>query len=87
VVEENGWAGVETFAAQVKVGSKMPILNLEEVEHHLEDVRCDEGKIEMSFVDKVAARDAYYACHEKSGGLVVTSHDSCNKEGERAVYR
>jgi hypothetical protein len=87
LIEENGWGGVQTFAAQVRVGSSMPIMNLEEVEHHLKDVRCEEGKMELSFVDMVAARDAYYACHEKNGGLIVTSHDSCNEEGERAVYR
>lgn len=86
-VEENGWSGVSTFASQVKVGSQKPILNLEDVEHHLQDVRCSEGKMEISFVDKMSARDAYHACHEDNGGLVITSHDSCNVEGERAVYR
>jgi hypothetical protein len=86
-VEENGWSGVSTFASQVKVGSQKPILNLEEVEHHLQDVRCGDGKMEVSFVDKVSARDTYHACHESDGGLVITSHDSCNVEGERAVYK
>ncbi|KAH7410050.1 hypothetical protein DE146DRAFT_674837 [Phaeosphaeria sp. MPI-PUGE-AT-0046c] len=42
--------------------------------------------MELSFVDKVAARDAYHSCHDDNGGLIITSHESCNKEGERAVY-
>jgi hypothetical protein len=85
--EENGWAGTQTFASQVKVNSKKPVLNLEEVEHYLQDVQCGDGKLKLSFVDTSSARDAYFSCHDKNGGLVITSHDSCNVEGERAVYR
>lgn len=84
---ENGWGGASTFASQVKVGSQKPIMNLEVVEHFLQDVKCSEGKMALSFVDKVAARDAYHSCHNEHGGLVITSHESCNEEGERAVYR
>ncbi|KAH7091331.1 hypothetical protein FB567DRAFT_436284 [Paraphoma chrysanthemicola] len=40
----------------------------------------------MSFVDKSSARDAFHSCHGETGALIVTSHDSCNEEGERAVY-
>jgi hypothetical protein len=85
--EENGWGGAVTFASQVKVESQKPVLNLEEIEHHLQDVSCADGKMKLSFVDTSSARDAYFSCHEKGGGLVITSHDSCNGEGERAVYR
>lgn len=62
-------------------------MNLEEVEHFLQDVECTEGKMSLSFVDKVSARDAFHSFHNEHGGLVITSHESCNKEGERAVYR
>jgi hypothetical protein len=85
--EENGWGGKSTFASQVKVNSQKPVLNLEEVEHHLQDVQCEDGLMKLSFVDTSSARDAYFSCYEKNGGLVITSHDSCNDEGERAVYR
>lgn len=85
--EENGWAGMQTFVSQVKVSSQKPIFNLEEVEHYLRDVQCDNGKMKLSFVDTSSARDAYFSCHETDGGLVITSHDSCNVEGERAIYR
>jgi hypothetical protein len=45
--------------------------------------------MKLSFVDVSSARDAYYASceHEKGGGLVVTSHEGCNREGERSVYK
>ncbi|KAH3919920.1 hypothetical protein HBH56_020460 [Parastagonospora nodorum] len=86
VEEENGWRGVQTFASQVKVNSHKPVLNLEEVEHHLRGVQCGQGKMHLSFVDAVSARDAFFSCRGDDGGLIITSHDSCNTEGERAVY-
>jgi hypothetical protein len=86
---ETSWAATSTFASQVKVNSRKPILNLEEVEHHLQDVQCGDGTMKLSFVDASSARDAYYASceQEKGGGLVVTSHEGCNREGERSVYK
>jgi hypothetical protein len=44
--------------------------------------------MKLSFVDTSSARDAYHASCEqkKGGGLVVTSHEGCNDEGERKVY-
>jgi hypothetical protein len=86
-LEENGWAGASTFASQVKVESHKPVLNLEEIEHHLLDVQCGDGMMELSFVDTSSARDAYFSCQEQNGGLVITSHESCNPDGERAVYK
>jgi hypothetical protein len=86
-IEENGWNGRSTFASQVMVKSKKPIMNLEEIEHMLQDVQCEDGQIKLSFVDTSSARDAYSSCKEENGGLMITSHDGCNKEGERAVYR
>ncbi|KAF9696639.1 hypothetical protein EKO04_005347 [Ascochyta lentis] len=87
---ENGWNGRETFASSVKVGSKKPILNLEEIEHHLQDVQCGDDRMKLHFVDASSARDARAACHGGHGGLgglIITSHESCNRDGERAVYR
>ncbi|KAJ4347784.1 hypothetical protein N0V95_005131, partial [Ascochyta clinopodiicola] len=88
--DKNGWNGKETFASSVKVGSKKPILNLEEIEHHLQDVQCGDQRMKLHFVDVSSARDARAASlggHGGLGGLVITSHESCNKDGERAVYR
>ncbi len=72
--------------SQIKVGSQKPILNLEEIEHHLQDVECGDGTMKLHFVDAVSARDARFACHSEKGGLVVTSHETCNSEGKRTVY-
>ncbi|CAO2653945.1 Nn.00g106780.m01.CDS01 [Neocucurbitaria sp. VM-36] len=75
------------FASQVKVNSQKPILTLEEVEHHLQDVECGDATMKLHFVDTSSARDARFACHDTVGGLIITSHETCNQDGERAVYR
>ncbi|KAF2676338.1 hypothetical protein K458DRAFT_322188 [Lentithecium fluviatile CBS 122367] len=41
----------------------------------------------LSFVDTESALGAGAACHGSNGGLVITSHETCNLEGERAVYK
>ncbi|KAH7378275.1 hypothetical protein BKA66DRAFT_571703 [Pyrenochaeta sp. MPI-SDFR-AT-0127] len=87
IERENAWNGESTFASQVKVRSQKPVFNLEEFEHHLQDAQCSDDILSLHFVDKSSARDARFACHGDNGGLVITSHESCNDEGERAVYR
>ena len=44
----------------------------------------------LHFVDASSAHDARIACHGGHGGmggLIITSHEGCNKDGERSVYR
>ncbi|ORY16014.1 hypothetical protein BCR34DRAFT_145102 [Clohesyomyces aquaticus] len=84
---ENGWGSSSIFASSVRVNSKAPIFNLEEHEHHLQDVRCEGHIMRLDFVDPVSTRDARHACHGESGGFIITSHESCNEDGERAVYK
>jgi hypothetical protein len=86
-IDENGWTGKPTFASHVKLTSKKPVMNLEEIEHHLQNVHCGGGRMKLDFVDTSSARDAFHSCHDEDGGLVITSHNLCNSDGERAVYR
>lgn len=87
ITDENGWNNKKTFASEVRIASAKPVLNLEEIEHHLKDVYCSDGRITLDFVDTSSARDAFHACHGESGGLIITSHESCNAHGERIVYK
>jgi hypothetical protein len=84
--EPTRYNGHSIFASQLKVASKKPILNLEDIEHHLEDVQCVNGKVTLKFTDTSSAIDARLACHGPEGGIIVTSHVGCNPEGERSVY-
>jgi hypothetical protein len=85
--DENVWNDESTFASQVKVASQKPVFNLEEHEHHLQDVQCGDGMMKLYFVDASSTRDARAAFNGPDGGLIITSHESCNEEGERSVYR
>ncbi|KAI4644488.1 hypothetical protein J4E93_006393 [Alternaria ventricosa] len=87
VDNENVWNDESTFASQVKVSGQRPLLNLEEHEHHIKDVQCGDDTMKLHFVDTSSARDARAACHDADGGLIITSHEGCNDEGERSVYR
>jgi hypothetical protein len=87
LVGENRWNDDSIFTSQINLGSEAPILHLEEIEHHLHSVHCSDGKLKLHFVDIVSARDAKAACHGEMGGRVITSHEGCNQEGERAVYK
>ncbi|KAJ4303267.1 hypothetical protein N0V90_002160 [Kalmusia sp. IMI 367209] len=86
VEEATQYNGHSIFASQLKVASKKPILNLEDIEHHLDDVECGDGTMTLKFFDTSSAVDARLACHGPEGGVIVTSHDGCNNEGERTVY-
>jgi hypothetical protein len=84
LTDANDWNGKRIFQSRVKVSSENPIFHIEQHEHHVEEVRCADGMMHIRFVDSVSARDAMEAC---SGGTVITSHESCNVEGERSVYK
>ncbi|KAJ4308075.1 hypothetical protein N0V94_009504, partial [Neodidymelliopsis sp. IMI 364377] len=90
IPEQNKWSDKDTFASSVKVRSKKPVLKLEDIEHHLQDVQCEGGRMQLQFTSPSLAQDARAAClggHGGTGGLVITSHESCNRDGERAVYK
>ncbi|KAL5392887.1 hypothetical protein DPSP01_000582 [Paraphaeosphaeria sporulosa] len=86
IEEPTRYNGHSIFASNLKVASKKPILNLEDIEHHLEDVQCVNGKVTLKFADTSSAIDARLACHGPEGGIIVTSHLGCNPAGERSVY-
>ena len=43
--------------------------------------------MKLEFVSEMSARDAHNACMHDDGGYIITSHDGCNDEGERTVYK
>ncbi|EUC40949.1 hypothetical protein COCMIDRAFT_40810 [Bipolaris oryzae ATCC 44560] len=86
VENQNAWSDASTFASQVRVSSQKPVFTLEEYEHHLKAVECGNNAMKLHFVDASSARDAR-AAYGEDGGLIITSHASCNGEGEREVYR
>lgn len=75
------------FTATLAVKSRSPVLVLEELEGHLEDIVCSDSQISLLFdsIDKVDV--IRKAIGTTSNFVVVTSHNGCNSDGERATHR
>ncbi|MCJ1425160.1 hypothetical protein MMC29_003048 [Sticta canariensis] len=74
------------FTARLRMTSERPSLLLEEIEDHLEDIYCDEDSIELRFVNVETLRMAYREYSTIGQFSLITSHDSCNRDGERSAH-
>lgn len=73
-------------AAQVHLSTKLPTLALEDIGHHVNYVSCSETSIELGFVTSSAKAAAIEELSAKEKFYIVTSHATCNDDGEREVY-
>jgi hypothetical protein len=83
---ENG-NGDTTYIAQVHVKSTQPILVVEEFEHLLHNVYCSDASVTLTFVSGLDWDTTTAALDELVLGHLVTSHEGCNLEDERATFR
>jgi hypothetical protein len=69
------------------MSTKLPTIILEEVEHHISEIRGFDSSIHLHFsmeesmdltLDELSAAEDFF---------VVTSHEGCNKDGEREPHR
>lgn len=75
------------FAASLSVKSREPLLVVEDLENELKDVVCSASQISL-FFNAPGGFDAVKEAFKLNGSfIVVTSHDGCNLDGERATYR
>lgn len=74
------------FAARLRTTSERPSLLLEEIEGYLEDIYCGEENIELTFINAETLRIAYREYSTIGQFSLITSHDSCNLEGERSAH-
>lgn len=74
------------FTARLRMTSERPSLLLEEIEDHLEDIYCGEDSIELRFVNVETLRMAYREYSTIGQFSLITSHDSCNRDGERSAH-
>ncbi|KAL9021479.1 MAG: hypothetical protein Q9185_001376 [Variospora sp. 1 TL-2023] len=73
-------------AAQVHLSTKLPTLALEDIGHHVNYVSCSETSIVLGFVTSSAKAAAIEELSAKEKFYIVTSHATCNDDGEREVY-
>ncbi|KAL9043523.1 MAG: hypothetical protein Q9214_003295 [Letrouitia sp. 1 TL-2023] len=86
-VDESAPCHPQKLAAQVKFSSKTPILALEEIEHLLEDVSCRDSSIALRFTSLDALNIAHAELGKHDSFVIITSHATCNNEGERSPHR
>ena len=74
------------FSANVEMDAKLPTLLLEDIDEHLEEVRCTSSTIELDFEDSWTASAVQHEAQHSSKVIVITSHVGCNAEGERKPH-
>lgn len=75
-----------SFSANVEMNANFPTLLLEDIDEHLEEVRCTSSTIELDFEDARIASAVQLEAQLTSKVMVITSHVHCNAEGERKPH-
>ena len=71
------------FTAKLGMEFKLPTLMLEDVEHHIQSIRCYSSEIHLYFKSTKFLKRAHYEFASVDSFIIVTSHQGCNKDGER----
>ncbi|KAI4110941.1 MAG: hypothetical protein LQ339_000943 [Xanthoria mediterranea] len=74
------------LAAKVYLTTKLPTLVLEDIDHLLSEVSCSESFVTLSFAAASAKRTAMQDLGLQDNFYLITSHSTCNVDGERTVY-
>jgi len=72
--------------ATTSMNFKLPALALEDIESQLDDIECLNSTIVLKFADERVLTRARKGWDGLSEFIVVSSHPSCNGDGERAPY-
>lgn len=75
------------FSTTLDVQSQWPILALEDFDASLDGVSCTDSQIQLTFASAVAQKRFNEAIGTLPEFLVVTSHEGCDREGERSAHR
>lgn len=88
---ENSFDGDKRYVADLKLRENpgFPLLALEEFENLIDHISCEEGSINLDFIELNDARRAYLAWKAARKFILVSSHpyDGCNLPDERAAHR
>lgn len=74
------------FSAQLRLTAIRPTLVLEEIDDQLNGVTCHDSSIDLGFISEDAIKLAYKELAGVGQFLLITSHESCNHDGERNAY-
>lgn len=59
---------------------------VEDIEHDLEHVHCSGSHIELRFKEAQGCKAAVKVLGELTEFTIITSHESCNLDGERRPH-
>ena len=76
----------ESMSARVSLSSKTPTLILENADHLLEEMSCQEDSITLKVLPEVF-EDAWKTFTSAAEILIVTAHSGCNNNGNRGLYK
>ncbi|KAL8984259.1 MAG: hypothetical protein Q9205_001726 [Flavoplaca limonia] len=76
----------QRLAAKVYLTTKIPTLALEDIDQNLSDVTCLGSLVTLSFATAAAKQKALQDLALQGTFYLITSHGSCNENGERTVY-
>ncbi len=79
-------SGASARFAKTSMNFRLPTLDLESIEIHLENIQCSDSAILIEFADDLLLREAKEEWDSLSEFTVITSHPGCNGDGERAPY-
>lgn len=59
---------------------------LEELESHVDEVRCFDSSVHLYFGTIETVKHAYEELGRVAKFVLITSHQGCNRDGERDTY-
>ena len=74
------------MAADITLGSKVPILQLEDVDPYLHAVECLGGSITLSFINESDKKEAEEQWASMKVFTVITYHPGCNSIHQRKPH-
>jgi len=74
------------FVAQVSISSRLPSVMLEELESHVDEVRCYDSSVHLYFRTIETLKHAHEELGRVAGFVLITSHQGCNRDGERDTH-
>lgn len=67
------------------MSAKRPTLVLETLEHHIDQIGCSNDRLILDFASLETLHEVYRHVEGANDFLLITSHQSCDLEGERSV--
>ena len=74
------------ISARLRLTAVRPTLVLEEIDDQLDEITCYGSSIDLGFISEDALKLAYKELAGAGQFLLITSHESCNLDGERNAY-